>query len=90
MLAVKFMLQLYHREISCCNNEVGWKHEEEKQTSLFPLEKHQPLSILTYFYFFKQNKKSVVTVYGLVSICTFSLAEERGVITPVGGAECKI
>lgn len=34
------MLQLYHREISCCNNEVGWKHEDEKQTSLFPLEKH--------------------------------------------------
>lgn len=32
------MLQLYHREISCCNNEVGWKHEDEKQTGRFPLE----------------------------------------------------
>lgn len=33
---VLHMLQLHHREISCCNNEVGWKHKGEKQTGLFP------------------------------------------------------
>lgn len=28
------MLQLHRREISCCNNDVGWKHKDEKQKAL--------------------------------------------------------
>lgn len=43
------MLQLYQREISCCNNEVGLKHEEEKQATLFPLEKHGLCPYFTWF-----------------------------------------
>lgn len=43
------MLQLYHREISCSNNEDGWKHEEEKQATLFPLEKHSLCPFFTWF-----------------------------------------
>ena len=32
---------------------------------------------------------SLMIVYGLVSVFIFSLAEDRGAIAPVGGAECK-
>lgn len=59
---VLHMLQLYHREISCCNNEVGWGHEEEKQTSLFLSEKHSLYPYFTLHVFYLLSKISVITV----------------------------
>lgn len=59
------MLQLYHREISCRNKGVGWKHE--KQTSLVPLGKHELWPYVLCY--------CVMSVYGIVSLFILSFAE---------------
>lgn len=63
------MQQLYHREISCCNNEVGWKDEEERQTTLFLFGKthHTPYFTWVLLGFFNIYGL-YLTVKALVSI----------------------